>query len=158
MVYLIGSLRNPLIPSIGNELRQAGYEVFEDWHAGGKEADDEWMRYERERGRTYVEALQAFNAQHIFHYDRTHLNRATTGVLVHPAGKSAHLELGYLIGQGKRGYILLDGEPERWDVMAAFASAICYTVPELLSHMSNSLSNGFKEHSHFRKAPWNSDL
>jgi len=53
-------------------------------------------------------------------------------VLVMPAGKSAHLELGYLIGQGKRGYILLEHDSDRWDVMLQFATAVFYNTDELV--------------------------
>ncbi len=47
MIYLIGSLRNPNIPAIANELRTLGYEVFDDWYAAGPEADDYWKSYEK---------------------------------------------------------------------------------------------------------------
>lgn len=40
-VYVIGSLRNPRIPEIANELREKlGCEVFDDWHAAGPHGDD----------------------------------------------------------------------------------------------------------------------
>jgi nucleoside 2-deoxyribosyltransferase len=51
---------------------------------------------------------------------------------VMPAGKSGHIELGYAVGQGKPGYILLEKEPERWDLMYAFATKIFYHI-ELLT-------------------------
>ena len=108
VIYLIGSLRNPIIPEIGNALRKSGFEVFDDWFAGGPEADDAWKRYEQERGHTYQEALGGLAAQHVFEYDFYHLNRANMGVLVLPAGKSGHLELGYLRGLQKPIFILLD--------------------------------------------------
>ena len=132
VVYLIGSLRNPKIVEIGNVLREAGYDCFEDWHAGGPEADDEWQRYETQRGRSYKQALAGYHAAHIFHYDLHHLDRADVGVLIAPAGKSAHLELGYLIGHGKPGYMLFEQDPERWDVMALFATQVCFSLQELI--------------------------
>lgn len=121
VIYLIGSLRNPKVPDIAQVLRQWGWEVFDDWHAAGPEADDYWQRYEQARGHDYKTALSGYAARHVFGFDKFHLDRASAGVLVLPAGKSGHLELGYLIGQGKPGYILLDGEPERFDVMYQFA-------------------------------------
>jgi len=90
---------------VGNELRKLGFEVFDDWFAAGPEADDKWRDYEKARGRTYV-------------------------VLFLPAGKSGHIELGYAIGKGKRGYIVLDN-PERWDVMYKFADGVFETLEEL---------------------------
>jgi nucleoside 2-deoxyribosyltransferase len=118
MIYLIGSLRNPKIPQVATALRQAGYKVFDDWHAAGPEADDYWRSYEQGRGRSYQEALQGYAADHVFEFDKTHLDRCDTGVLVLPAGRSAHAELGYMKGCGKRTFVVLEeADPERWDVM-----------------------------------------
>jgi len=61
------------------------------------------------------------------------------GVLVLPAGKSGHLELGYMIGQGKPGYILLDGEPERFDVMYNFATGVFTNLSDLLKVIGGSI-------------------
>ena len=123
-IYLIGSLRNPEVPVLGNELRAEGYNVFDDWFAAGPEADDYWQQYEQNRGHTYIEALSGLAAGHVFEFDRKHLFEANVGILMLPAGKSGHLELGILIGQNKRTYILLDGEPERFDVMYRFATGV----------------------------------
>ena len=137
IIYLIGSLRNPEVPKIGKALREeTGYEVFDDWFAGGPEADDAWKRYEQERGHIYDEALQGFAANHVFEYDYYHLNRASMGVLILPAGKSGHLELGYLIGQGKPGFILLD-DVDRWDVMYRLANSVYSDLPSLVERILN---------------------
>jgi hypothetical protein len=131
-IYIIGSLRNPKIPQIARELRADGHSVFDDWFSPGKECDDEWQAYERSRGRTYKEALEGYHAEHQFSFDLKHIQAAEVGVLVLPAGKSGHLELGYMIGRGQRGYILLeDGEPERFDLMYKFAHGIAESLEEL---------------------------
>ena len=52
-----------------------------------------------------------------------------------PTGKSGHLELGYLRGQNKPGYILFDKEPKKWDVMHNFATNIFYDVNELIKEL-----------------------
>lgn len=132
MIYLIGSLRNPVVPQLANDLRKEGYEVFDDWYAAGPEADDYWQKYEKERGRDYVKALNGYAANHVFNYDREHLDDCRIGVLILPAGKSGHLELGYLIGQRKPCFILLDKEPERFDVMYRFAAGVFTTPQELI--------------------------
>lgn len=120
-VYLIGSLRNPEIPKIGNALREKGVDVFDDWYGAGPEADDKWKEYEQTRGRSYEAALKGYAANQIFGFDKTHLDRCDTAVLVYPAGRSGHLEFGYSMGAGKKGYILID-HPDRWDVMVLFAT------------------------------------
>lgn len=134
-IYLIGSLRNPKIPGIGIKLRNAGFEVFDDWFAAGEIADDSWQAYEKKRGKTYPEALKSFAGQHVFDFDAFHLNRAEIGVLVLPAGKSGHLELGWLIGRGKPGYVLFDKEPERWDVMYKFADDVYFDVETMCQQL-----------------------
>jgi nucleoside 2-deoxyribosyltransferase len=105
-------------------LRVAGHEVFDDWYAAGEKADDAWQAYEQGRGHNYEEALKGYAAEHVFGYDKHHLDRCDTGVLLMPAGKSSHLELGYMIGQGKPGFIVLPAEPERYDVMYKFATVV----------------------------------
>ena len=135
MIYLIGSLRNPEVPELAKAIRQyTGEEVFDDWYAAGPEADDKWRDYEKARGRNYREALAGLAAEHVFNFDLHHLKRATAGVLVPPAGRSGHLELGFLVGQGKPGFILLDN-PDRWDVMYKFAT-VCFTKEELIENLS----------------------
>jgi len=122
-IYLIGSLRNEKIPTIGNELRELGFDVFDDWFSPGPHADDYWRDYEKARGHTYVKALEGYAAKHIFEFDFHHIERCDIAVLIYPSGKSAHLELGFMLGRGKLGYILLDDQ-ERWDVMLQFATGI----------------------------------
>ena len=129
-VYLIGSLRNPEVPKLANKIRELGFEVFDDWYAAGPEADDKWRDYEKARGRTYKEALKGLAADHVYQFDRKHLKACDIALLYLPAGKSGHLELGYVLGKGKKGYILLDN-PERWDVMYLFADGVFHNFEEL---------------------------
>lgn len=133
-MYLIGSLRNPEIPRIASQIRQkvTGLEVFDDWYAAGPVADDSWQAYEKERGKTYRGALQSWAAQHVARFDRFHLDRASGGLLVMPAGKSGHIELGYLAGQGKPAYVLFDKEPDRWDVMYNLTSGVFFDLDECI--------------------------
>ena len=139
MIYLIGSLRNPAIPEIAKQLRSEGFDIFDSWYAAGPIADDCWRDYEQGKGLTFSEALQHYAAQHIFCFDKKYLDICEAAILVAPAGKSCHLELGYMIGKSKPSYILLQGDPERFDVMYAFATSVCYTIEELVSDMRQIL-------------------
>lgn len=137
-VYLIGSLSNrEAIQDIAEELRSYGHSVFDDWLAPGPEADKMWREFSVYRGQSYAEALKDRAAQHIFEWDKEHLDEADAVVLVLPAGKSGHLELGYAVGSGKVGYILLDGN-ESWDVMYAFADRVFTTRGELYQEFDPS--------------------
>lgn len=130
-IYLIGSLRNPRVPEVANILRADGHYVYDDWYATSEDADDWWKRYEQGRGHSFVEALNGWAATHVYLNDKQHLDELNTGVLVMPCGKSAHLELGYMIGQKKDGYILLDEDPERYDCMYKFAAGVYQKLDEL---------------------------
>ena len=134
-LYIIGSLRNSKIPEIGVKLRELGFDVFDDWYAPGPEADDMWKRYEEVRGRTYEQALEGWAAKHIFEFDKYHIDNSDIGILVAPAGKSAHLELGYMLGKGKKGYILLDEGSDRWDIMYQFADKVLFGLDSLINEL-----------------------
>lgn len=140
-IYLIGSLRNPAVPEVAARLRRLGHEVFDDWYAAGPEADDRWRDYEQQRGHNFAEALRGHAARHVFEYDKSHLDRCDAAVMLLPAGKSGHLEFGYILGQGKPGYILLPSEPERFDVMYNFATGV-FTNEEDLWMTLGSILNG----------------
>ena len=146
-IYLIGSLRNPDIPKIANNIRQAcGVEVFDDWFAAGPIADDSWQEYEKQKGISYDKALSGYAAKHVFDFDLHHLDRSSAAILVLPAGKSGHLELGYMRGAGKRCYVLFDKEPERWDVMYQFANGgVFFDIDELIGAINANILSGTHE-------------
>ena len=136
IVYMIGSLKNDQIPHIARKIREElDLEVFDDWFSPGPEADDFWRNFEKVRGSTYKQALKNHAGKHIFEFDKFHIDRADIGVLVMPAGKSGHMELGYLIGRGKPCFVLFQEEPERWDVMYQFANEICFSFDELIAEL-----------------------
>lgn len=135
-VYVIGSLRNTEVPVVADSLRKIGYDVFDDWYSAGPEADDYLRDYYRNRDLRYSDVLESHAAKHIFGFDKYHLDRCDCSVLVLPAGKSGHLELGYVIGRGKPGYILMDGEPERVDIMHSFATKVFMNGEEMIEHFS----------------------
>jgi hypothetical protein len=135
-IYLIGSLRNPLVTDLGNALRKEGFSIFDDWMAAGPEADDYWQKYETEKGNTYGEALKGAAATNVFEFDKRHLDESAGAVLVMPAGKSGHLELGYMVGCGKWTAIYFDKTPDRYDVMYQFADDICFNYSDLLKSLN----------------------
>ena len=139
MIYLIGSMRNPHVPNLANLLRLEGLDVFDDWYSPGKNADDEWQAYEVQRGRTYKGALAGEHARDVFEFDKYHLDKSASAVLVAPAGKSAHIELGYMVGCGKPTFIYMPHEPERYDIMYRFATGVCLSYGELVKALKEVL-------------------
>lgn len=135
-IYLIGSLKNPIVGEVASVLRKLGHDVFDDWRSPGPDADDYLRDYYRERGFNYREIMASHSAKQIFEYDRYHLDRCSMAIMVMPAGNSAHLELGTVVGGGKPGYILFDKEPERVDIMHGFATGIFLNMEELIAEFS----------------------
>lgn len=140
IIYLMGSMKNERIPEVAKSLREAGYDPFWEWMHSGPESDDHWQAYARDWGYSYVEALRSPHALNVFEFDKSWLHKAAAGVLVAPAGRSAHIELGYLVGRGTPAYILLDGEPDRFDIMPNFCyetgGAVVETVEELVKNLN----------------------
>ena len=141
LIYLIGSLRNPSVPAVGQQLRDAGFSVFDDWFAAGPEADDYWRIYERGRGKTLTQALRSPAAIDVFEFDRKWLMASHATVLLMPAGKSGHLEFGWTRGLGKPGFIYIpEGEEDkRWDVMYQFATSVATDMSTLVDELETAL-------------------
>lgn len=137
-LYLIGSLRNPAVLDLAKDLRGQGFDIFDDWYGAGDRADDCWQAYENARGRNFSDALAGYAAQHVFQFDKFHLDRCDAAILLLPAGKSGHLELGYTIGKGKPGFILMDKEPERYDVMYNFSSGVFFDKTALFDKLKGT--------------------
>ena len=140
-IYIIGSLRNPEVPVLANTIQeQTNYEAFCSWFSPGPNADDYWREYCELRGWSFKQALKEYAATHVYEFDKHHIDRADIGVLVMPAGKSGHLELGYMIGQGKPCFYLLDKDSERWDVMLQFCylngGSVCENVDDLIYELT----------------------
>lgn len=140
-LYIIGSLRNREVIQVGNKLRENGIEGFDDWISPGEEADDKWKEYSEARGQNYIEALNSWAARHVFEFDKHHLDRCDGAILVCPAGKSCHLEFGYVIGTGKPGFVLLD-TPDRWDVMYQFATGLYISEDKMIEDIVNGSYKG----------------
>ena len=120
--YIIGALKNENITKIASSLRPK-YDVFDQWITPGPEADHFLFQYAKQRGWNYKEALTCDAAKNNFNFDKRHIDSSDIVVMVMPAGKSAHLELGYSIGMGKEAHILFDEEPDRFDLMYNFIPA-----------------------------------
>ena len=138
-LYVIGSMRNERVQDVSQHLRSSGFEVFDDWHSSGPESDVFWQKYEEARGRSYIDALGGLYARHVFEFDLDHLKKCDAAVLVTPCGRSAYLELGWMLGQGKPGFILLEEELDRWDVMLQFATSVVGNTDDLISAIEREI-------------------
>jgi len=134
-VYLMGSLANAEIPIIGNKIRALGIEAIDDWWSPGPLADSYLKHYAKIRGLNYKETLETHAAKHIFEFDKGLIDSSDMGVLIMNAGKSAHLELGYLLGSGKIGYVLFQNTPSKIDIMYGFSNQLFFNIDDLLAQL-----------------------
>lgn len=118
-IYVATSWRNQKHPEIVEYLRAEGHDVYDfrnppDGLPGGfqwAQIDPDWQQWDAEAYRRRL--LNSPLSTQGFASDMRALDWCDTCVLVMPCGRSAHLELGYAAGRGKRTVILLqDGEPE----------------------------------------------
>ena len=109
-IYVASSWRNDYQPMVVKALRKVGYEVYDfkspkgdDYGFHWSEIDGGWQKWNFEE---YINALNHPLSESDFKSDMDALEWADVCVLVLPCGRSAHLELGWSIGKGKRTAIL----------------------------------------------------
>lgn len=135
LIYLVGSLKDPDYPKTADALREAGYEVFDDWRGAGEDGDKRWRSYElNERGRYYHDAVYAPYAENGREFDKLNIAMADAVVAVCKAhklpGASAVAELAFAQSFDKPTFILLNGDPYDWDLMLPLVAQI---VPDLMA-------------------------
>lgn len=117
-IYVASSWRNPIQQGVVAALRKAGHLVYDfrnpaPGHHGfhWSEIDPNWQQWSKE---LFAAALHHPIAEKGFAFDKEALDWCQACLLVLPSGRSAHLEAGYTIGQGKPTAIFqaLEQEPE----------------------------------------------
>ncbi len=153
-VYVASSWRNLAQPGVVQALRRLGHHVYDfrnpregDNGFHWSEIDPEWKSW---NGHQYIEALKHPIAESGFKSDFDAMQWADTFVLVQPCGRSAHLELGWAVGQGKATVMMLgpDIEPE---LMVKMCDHICVglgPVLELFKDCSSSTKGGDRHSVH----------
>lgn len=133
-IYVATSWRNTEQPGIVRILRGLGHEVYDFRHP--KEGDDgfswsdidpNWKAWTPEEHR---EALKHPVARRGFKSDMDALDWCDACVLVLPCGRSAHLELGYVTGKGKRTTVLAIDQTEP-ELMYLMCDEILVNTDEL---------------------------
>lgn len=134
-IYLATSWKNQYYPDVLNQLREAGHSVY-DFRQDGFSWDSiepNWTKLWGDH-QAYLRALEHPRARTGFERDFLAMNTADTCVILTPSGRSAHMEFGWMVGQGKPSYVLLT-EPQEWDLMYKMAKKICLTIGELLEEL-----------------------
>lgn len=109
-IYVASSWRNIYQPEVVRICRAAGHEVYDFRNPAPdndgfrwSEIDRDWQSWNFKR---YRELLNHPVAERGFKLDMDALRACDACLLVHPCGRSAHLELGQACGAGKRAAVL----------------------------------------------------
>jgi hypothetical protein len=139
-IYVASSWRNTIQPDVVKLLRKHGHEVYDFKHPQPNnegfhwsEIDPAWKEW---TPRKFRSALGHSIAVDGFNSDFRAMEDADACVLVLPCGRSAHLEAGWFVGNGKPLLIYLPpGEMVEPELMYAMSTAICLSTDELLSQV-----------------------
>ena len=116
MIYVASSWRNPIQTAVCAALRSAGLEHYDFKNPKPGDHGFHWSEvgmpsYDRETNSAvpideYLQGIEHPRALEGFKSDFDAMQACDTCVLVLPCGGSAHLELGWFVGQGRKTAIL----------------------------------------------------
>lgn len=135
-IYVASSWRNMMQNGVVHTLRASGFEVYDfknpregDHGFAWSDIDPDWLGWSPEK---YVELMEHPVACDGYASDFAAMEWADTFVLVLPCGRSAHLELGWAAGIGKRTAILLDEEGFEPELMYKMVDYLAPSLFDLL--------------------------
>jgi hypothetical protein len=122
-IYVASSWRNYAQPAIVHLLRRCGHDVYDFKNPDVSDSGFHWSEidplWKGWSSAEFIKGLDHPVARAGFAKDLDAMLWADAFVLVMPCGRSAHLELGWAVGAGKKTVILLgSGEPELMYKMA----------------------------------------
>lgn len=137
-IYVASSWRNPHQQVVVRALRSAGHEVYDfrnpspgNHGFAWSDIDPDWLNWSPEKFRDALKDQIAIDG---FTIDMKALRDCDACVLVLPCGRSAHLELGWAAGAGKRtGILILD--PNEPELMYRMLDGIYTSIPEMLERV-----------------------
>ena len=136
-VYVASSWRNKVYPEVVALLRHAGYEVYDFRHQSASWEEFDWEVTEGVGSHELFDVLNHPAVQTRFQNDMNALQACDAVVCVLPCGRSAHLELGYGIGTGKR-TVLLWHDGDEPDIMHNAVDAIVFSVADIPQALANA--------------------
>jgi hypothetical protein len=136
-IYVATSWRNTIQPQVVTKLRSKGFDVYDfrnPPHGPGgfawEQIDPDWEKWTgvqyREHLLSHPRAAQGYMA------DYRAMQWADIGLMVLPCGNSAHMEIGYFNGAGKRSIIYCPTSETKPDLMYLMADHICFSWVEVL--------------------------
>lgn len=140
-VYVASSWRNEYQQMIVNALRAAGFEVYDFKTPNGEEGflwsniSENWQGWTMEQ---YREALKNDYAQFGFNRDFEAMQIADICILCLPCGRSAHLEAGWMKGEGKKVIAFIPpSEKIEPELMYGLLDGIALNIQEVVNMLTN---------------------
>lgn len=134
-IYVASSWRNHHQPRIVAMLKRWGHDVYDFRNPTKMNAGFHWSEiagnWETWSAKEFQSALDHEIADRGFAFDKEALDWCDACVLVLPSGRSAHLEVGYAAGSGKKTVALLIGHNEP-ELMYKLLDAVVCDEAELL--------------------------
>lgn len=134
-IYVASSWRNSLQPSVVEALRDAGHDVYDFRNPAPGDNGFSWREVDPSGLRTpeaYLRFIGHERCDAGFKLDMDALMWCDTCVLVLPCGRSAHLELGYAVGAGKRTAVLIANEGFEPELMYKMCSLLTRSLDEVI--------------------------
>ena len=135
-IYLASSWRNKYQPTLVQVLRGIGYDVYDFRNPTEGDNGFSWRQItdeppERWSAEKLVEVLGNPIARRGFDLDMNALRGCDVCVLFLPCGRSAHLELGWAAGAGKKTFVLLDNPISEPELMYLMCTKVCASLDDL---------------------------
>ncbi|MCV7255277.1 hypothetical protein H7J86_24240 [Mycobacterium hackensackense] len=138
-IYVASSWRNNLQQTVVHRLRAEGFDTY-DFKNPPDKTGFHWSEVGLQRNNDacpipdYLQALEHPRSVEGFSSDFAAMFAADIFVLVLPCGRSAHLELGWAVGAGRRTAVLLAGEdPVTPELMYKMVDYLAPTEDDLLA-------------------------
>lgn len=141
-IYVASSWRCSMQPAVIGALRFIGVDYYDFMHPAPGNEGFHWSEVipgyrrgiagQRVNPYKYLEAIEHPIAQEGFRLDFEAMQSCDTCILVQPCGRSAHLELGWFVGQGKATAVLLEADSVEPDLMYKMVDYIAPTLFDLL--------------------------
>ena len=130
-IYLASSWRNPDQPRVLELLRSEGHEVYDFRNPKPDDTGFSWAECGGEAAHNhaktipaYLKAIRTERARSGFSLDKAAMEWCDAGVILLPCGRSAHLEAGWLAGQGKPCIVYLSDQAFEPELMYLLCSHI----------------------------------
>ena len=156
-IYLASSWRNEYQPDVYRTLRRDFHQVYDFRNPAPGNTGFKWEEvhpdWEKWNAGQFTQALSHPVAEAGYAFDKEALDWCDCCVCLLPSGKSAHLEAGYAIGQGKPTGFLLWGQETVPELMYKLGQLITPDIGTLMKWLRDLDKKAVRDMQNFRSEP-----